>query len=106
MKSPSKIIIGHLKISSIRNNFDIMKPVLLDDIDISMATKTKLDDFFPASQFNVEGFRTPFRLDRNKNSGGIILYIRSYIVASKLTSFAFPNDIEAIFIDINLKDNK
>ena len=45
-------------------------------------------------------------LDRNKNGGGIILYIRSYIMASKLTSFMFPNDIEAFFIEINLKGNK
>ena len=40
--------------------------MLLDDIDIFMVTERKLDDSFPASQFNVEGFSTPFRLDRNK----------------------------------------
>ena len=103
---PQQIIIGHLNINSIRNKFDIMKPMLLDDTDIFMVTETKLDDSFPVSQFNVEGFSTPFRLDRNKNGGGIILYIRSYIIASKLTSFTFPNDIEAFFIEINLKGNK
>ena len=74
---PQQIIIGHLNISSIRNKFDIMKPMLLDDTDIFMVTETKLDDSFPVSQFNVEGFSTPFRLDRNKNGGGIILYICS-----------------------------
>ena len=52
-----------------------MKPVPLDDMDIFMVTETKLDDSFPASQFNIEGFSTPFRLDRNKNGGCIILYI-------------------------------
>ena len=80
--------------------------MLLDDIDIFMVTETKLDDSFPASQFNVKGFSTPFRPDRNKNGGGIILYIRSYIVASKLTSFTFPNDIEAFFIEVDLIGNK
>ena len=103
---PQQIIIGHLNINSIRNKFDIMKPMLMHDLDIFMVTETKLDDSFPVSQFNVEGFSTPFRLDRNKNGGGIILYIRSYIIASKLTSFTFPNDIEAFFIEINLKGNK
>ena len=83
-----------------------MKPMLLDDIDIFMVTETKLDNSFPASQFNVEGFITPFRLNRNKNGGGIILYIRSYIIASKLTNFTFSNDIEAFFVQINLKSNK
>ena len=50
-----QIIVGHLSINSIRNKFDIMKPMLLDDIDIFMVTETKLHDSFPASQFNVEG---------------------------------------------------
>ena len=63
---PQQIIIGHLNTSSIRNKFEIMKPILVDDIDIFMVTETKFDDSFPASQFNVEGFGTPFRLDRNK----------------------------------------
>ena len=80
--------------------------MLLDNIDIFMVTETKLDDYFPVSQFNVEGFSTPFRLYRNKNGRGIILYIRSYIIASKLTNFMFLNDIEAFFIEINLKVNK
>ena len=83
-----------------------MKPILMDNIDIFMVTETKLDDSLPASQFNIKGFSTPFRLDWNTNGGGIILYIRSYIIASKLTSFTFPNDIEVFFIEINLKGNK
>ena len=67
--------------------------MLMHDLDIFMVTETKLDDSFPVLQFDVEGFSTSFRLDRNKNGGCIILYIRSYIIASKLNSFTFPNDI-------------
>ena len=72
---PQQIILGHLNINSIRNKSDIMKPMLLDNIDIFMVTETKLHDPFPVSQFNVAGFSTPFRLDQNKNGGGIITYI-------------------------------
>ena len=79
--------------------------MLMHDIDIFMVTETKSDDSFPVSQFNF-GFRMSLRLDRNKNGGDIILYILSYIAASKLNSFTFPNDIEAFFIGINLKGNK
>ena len=79
--NPQQFIIGHLNINFIRNKSDLMKPMLLYDIDIFMVTETKLDDSFPVSQFNVEVFSTPFRLDRNKNGGGIILYIRSYLIA-------------------------
>ena len=48
-----------------------MKP--MDDRDIFMVTETKLDDSFPASQFNVEGLSTTSRLDGNKNGRSIIL---------------------------------
>ena len=68
--------------------------MLTRNIDILMITETKLDDSFPVSQFDIDGFNTPFRLDRNKNGGGILLYIRSYIVASKLNDYTFPHDIE------------
>ena len=37
--------------------------MLLDDIDVFMVTETKVDNSFPGSQFNVEGFSTQFRLN-------------------------------------------
>ena len=54
---------------------------------------------------NIERFSTSFRLDRNNNDGDIILYNCSYIIASKLTIFTFPNDIYFL-VEINLKGNK
>ena len=77
LNHPQQIIIGHLNINSIRNKLDLMKIMLTRVIDISMITETKLDDSFPVSQFEIDGFSTPFRLDRNKNGGDILLYIRS-----------------------------
>ena len=46
--------------------------MLMDGIYIFTVLETKLDDSFPVSQFDVKGFTTPFRLDQNKNDGGII----------------------------------
>ena len=40
-----------------------------------MTLEFKLDDSSPDSQFLIEGFGKPFDLDRNKNCGGIILFI-------------------------------
>ena len=79
--------------------------MLPNDTDIFTVTETT-EDSFPVLQVNVAGFSTPFRLDRNINGGDIISYIRSYIIALELTSFTFPNDTEAFFIEINLKGNK
>ena len=60
LNHPQQIIIGHLNINSIRNKFNLMKTILTRDIDILMITKTKLDDSFPVSQFEIDGFSTPF----------------------------------------------
>ena len=58
--------------------------MVAEEIDILMITETKLDDSFPASQFSIQGFCTPFRLDRNKNGGRILLYIRSKMILTEL----------------------
>ena len=55
--------------------------MLTRDTDILMITET-MDDSFLVSQFEIDGFSTPFGLDRNKNGGGILLYIRIYIVVT------------------------
>ena len=37
--------------------------------------ETKLDASFPVNQFFINGFSTLYRLDRNQNGGGIIIYV-------------------------------
>ena len=70
-----------------------------------MITETKLDDSFPASQFFIQGFWTPFRLDQNKNGGRILLYIRSNITLTKLNKYIIKNQIEAFFVEIRIRNN-
>ena len=54
-----------------------------------MVSETKLDDSFPEDQFLIYSFHSPFRFDRKKNGGGIMLYVREDIPA-KLLSHDFP----------------
>ena len=70
-----------------------------------MITETKLDDSFPTSQFLIQGFCTPSRLDRNKNGGGILLYIRSNITSTKLNKYIINNEIEAFFVKIRIRNS-
>ena len=44
-----------------------------------MISETKIDDSFPAGNFIIEGFSTPYRLDHDSNGGGIMLYVREDI---------------------------
>ena len=46
-----------------------------------MVSESKLDDLFPENQFLIQGFGKPFRLDQNRNDGGIVLFIWSDIPA-------------------------
>ena len=50
-----------------------------------MASKRKLDESFPPSQFLMDGYSVPFLFDRNGNSGGILLHIGEDML-SKLLS--------------------
>ena len=100
----SKLIFGHLNISSLRNKFDLFSEQVKGSIDILMVSRTKLDDSFPEAQFLIEGFHSPFRFDRNINGGGIMLYVREDI-PTKLLIHDFPG-VESFFVEINLHKKK
>ena len=50
--------------------------LLADYIDIFMISQSQLDGIFPSSQFQIYGFRTPYRLDPNNRGGGMLLFVR------------------------------
>ena len=53
--------------NSIRNKFEMLKEVRGNKINILLISETKLDDTFPLSQFILEGFTPPYRLDRKEH---------------------------------------
>ena len=65
--------------NSIRNKFESLVSFVGSNLDKLMVSETKIDDTFPESQFLIEGFSKPFRLDRTAKDGEILLYIRIYI---------------------------
>ena len=79
---------------------------MLKYADVLVITETKLDDTFLTSQFLVTGFFVPYRLDRNRNEGGIMIFIRDYILSRVLTKHVFPDDIEDLFIELNFRKVK
>ena len=67
-----------------------------------MISETKVDDFFPNGQFFLDGFGTPFRLDRNRNGGGIMLFIRNH--AKGVSTDDRP--IESFYVELNFRNKK
>ena len=73
-------------------------------VDILMLSETKLDESFPSAQFNIPGYGTPYRQDRNCNGVGILVYIREDIPSKQIhTNQQF---IESMFIEINFRKQK
>ena len=100
----NKLVIAHLNINSIRNKFDLLVEKIKGNVDILMMSETKLDDSFPMGQFLIDKFSDPIRLDRNKNEGGILLYIREDIPSNILSFDTLP--IEGFYVEINLHKKK
>ena len=70
-------VIGPLTINSLSSNFDDLKTLIFGMLDILIITETKLDDTYPNSQFNIDRYSMPHRFDRNRNGGGVIIYLIS-----------------------------
>ena len=62
-----------------------IKKKIKNEVDILVITETKLDSSFPDSQFIIDGFRHPYRLDRNKHGRGVMIFV-SEDIPSKLVS--------------------
>ena len=93
--------------NSIRNNFEPFKKLMKGNLDIIVVTEPKLDESFPQQQFKIEGYNLPFRLGRNSNGGGILVYVREDIPCREIEKrhSSKPN-LEGIFLELNLRRSK
>ena len=105
MKNTNKIIVGHLNINSIRNKIFMLADIVKNNIDILLISETKIDNSFPKSQFLLHGFSEPYRLDRNSNGGGLLLYVRNDIPTRRPLQL-ISNNIESIFLELNISNKK
>ena len=48
----------------------------------------------------------PYKLGRNKNSGGVTIYVRENILKKVLTKDLFLNNMKDIFVEINFRKSK
>ena len=103
LRNVNRVLIGNLNINSIRKKFDQLKDIVLKYIDILILTETKLDETFLTSQFLMDGFSKPYRFDRNKYGGGVMIYIRDTIPSKILEKHSCPNNIECLFIELNFR---
>ena len=80
--------------------------MISNNIDILLLSETKIDDSFPDAQFFMQGFHIPYRLDRSKAGGGVLLYVREDIPSKFLKNPHVTNDIECVMIEVNFYNKK
>ena len=68
-----------------------------------MISKPKLDSSCPKGQFHLHGFSELYRLDRNGNGGGILVFICKDIPSRLIES---QMRIERFFVKLNIKKKK
>ena len=104
LKNRNRPIIGQLNINSIRNKLNFLgseiSPCPL------LVSETKLDDSFPTAQFLMSGFCKQYRLDRCSDLGCLLLYIREYIPFRLLTEYKPHENVECLFVEINIRKKK
>ena len=104
IKKIGSVIIYNVTINTLRINALSSKLDYLPNsemFDISIITETKVDYMYLISQFHQDGYSMQYKLDRNGNGGGVIIYVREYIPSNFLRKYLFQNDIEGRFVEIN-----
>ena len=62
----NKLVIAHININSLRNKFELLTEKINGNVDILLIPETKIDEDFPDSQFEIDGFSNPHRVDWNE----------------------------------------
>ena len=100
-KRSKNVFLGHLNINSIKNKFESVWELIKDTFDIFLLSESKLDSSFPDDQFSIPGYRI-VRKDRDRNGGGLLLYIIEDIPFKIIQNSSLPPTLEVLPIEINL----
>ena len=61
LKNINRVIIPQLNINSLQNKFDLLKETVTGYVNILLITESKFDNSFQTSQFQINGFISPYR---------------------------------------------
>ena len=92
LKNPKNMIFLYLNINSVPKKFTNISSSISKNVDILIKAEAKLDSSFPTAQFLTPSFHHLFRLDINRRSGGLLVYVKSSIPARTLSSFSTTAD--------------
>ena len=100
------MFIENLRFNSIPNKFDNLKLIIQGKTDILVITEAKAESTFPLNQLETQSYSKLYRFDINRNGGGVFIRVVEYILSKGLKINNTREDIESIFIEINLIKTK
>ena len=68
--------------------------------------ETKIDATFTQGLFVIPGYKVPFPKDRDINGDGNLVYVREDIPSRKLKEFDLEDNVEGVFVKINLSKSE
>ena len=86
----NNVIKRNVNVNSISSKFDDLKVL------------TKLHNTSPVSQFHIDEFSIPCRLDRNKEGSGAIVYVREDIPSKLLSKHSFKGTLKDYLLKLIL----
>lgn len=94
----------HLNTRSIRNKIEYLSN-LVESCQIACFSETHLDTDIDSNNLKFDGFDEPIRKDRNRNGGGIMVFMSSQLKYSRRHDLENPR-IETIWLEIQLREIK
>ena len=83
-------IIVQININSISSKLNQLKELALKHVDVLVVCETKLNEAFPNSQSNMDDFSLVYRLNRNRNGRGVMIFVKEDILSKLLSKYNFP----------------
>ena len=72
-------------------------------LDVLILTESKLDITIPSSVITLPGYHEPLRRDRNRNGGGVLVYIAQNLIFYQKEHLQSEN-FEHIWVDIKIRN--
>ena len=96
--------IGHLNIASNKHIEELKIFVKNQNFDLLTINETRLDYTIDNNEVDISGYNL-IRKDRNRNGGGVAIYVRDTIPYTDC-NFLLPDNVEAICIEIHKPKSK
>jgi exonuclease III len=97
--------VGHLNIASLMKHKDELSIFITkNSFDVLCINETRLDSSIYNSEVEIAGYDL-IRKDRNRNGGGVAIYVRNVIPYINRTELS-PDTVEAICLEIRKPKSK